>query len=463
MARHHAIENHSQENGVQNDMEVAPVVVVMVPLPAQGHLNQLLHLSRLISTYNLPVYFIGTTMHNRQVKARVQGWDPSAVNNIHFHEFPMPPFHNPLPDPNATTKFPSQMIPTLHASIHLREPVYEFVNRISSTARRIVVIYDSLMTYVVQDIGSIPNAESYCFRTEALKEVPSVEGCFAPEFTEFQKLQLKAKKFNSGDLYNASRVVEGLYLDLLAKEKTKGTDKLWAIGPFNPVAIPERKDSNSHQKCLKWLDKQPKNSVLFVSFGSTSSISDEQINELALGLEQSEQKFIWVLRDADKGDIFEGDVRRAPLPEGYEKRVEERGIIIRDWAPQLEILGHPSTGGFISHCGWNSCIESISLGVPIAAWPMHSDQPRNAVLMTKVLKIGLQVQDWACRAEVVSAISVEKAVRTLMDSEEGEEMRHRAVELADAVKQSVMEGGATRKEMDSFITHITRQNFSSHI
>ncbi|CAA2961222.1 zeatin O-glucosyltransferase-like [Olea europaea subsp. europaea] len=483
MATHHCIESHGQENGVQNGMEVAPVVVVMVPLPAQGHLNQLLHLSRLISAYNLPVYYIGTTMHNRQTKDRAHGWDPSAIKNLHFREFPIPPFHNPLPDPNATTKFPSQLILACHtSSIHLREPVHEFVNRISSTARRIVVIYDSLMSYVVQDIASISNAESYCFQSisafsiysfhwenagkpdvhaeaEALKEVPSEEGCFAPEFLEFLKLDREAKKFNSGDLYNASRVVEGLYLDLLAKEKSTGTDKLWAIGPFNPVTIPERKDSNSHQKCLKWLDKQPKNTVIFVSFGSTSSISDEQIKELALGLERSEQKFIWVLRDADKGDVFEGEVRRAPLPEGYEKRVEERGIIIRDWAPQLEILGHPSTGGFVSHCGWNSCIESISLGVPIAAWPMHSDQPRNAVLMTKVLKIGLEVRDWAHRDEVVSAISVQKAVRRLMDTSEGEEMRHRAAELADAVKQSVMEGGVARKEMDSFITHITRQNF----
>ncbi|KAL2483076.1 UDP-glycosyltransferase 73C3 [Forsythia ovata] len=474
----------ASENNVQNGMEVDQVAVVMVPLPAQGHLNQLLHLSRLVSAYDIPVHFVGTTTHNRQAKTRVHGWDPLAITKIHFHEFPTPPFQNPPPDPNATIKFPSQILPAFHASIHLREPVYEFVNRISSTARRIVVIYDSLMAYVVQDIDSIPNAESYCFRSisafslysfhweaagkpvvhaeaEILKETPSLEGSFTPEFSAFSKLQRESKKFNSGDLYNASRVVEGLYLDLLAKEKTTGTDKLWAIGPFNPVAIPKRKEQNRHHKCLEWLDKQPLNSVIFVSFGSTSSFSNEQIKELALGLENSGKKFIWVLRDADKADVFEGDVRRTPLPKGYEKRVEERGIIIRDWAPQLEILGHPSTGGFISHCGWNSCTESISMGVPIAAWPMHSDQPRNAVLITKVLKIGLEVRDWAHRNEVVSAIAVEKAVRILMDSEEGEEMRHKAAELADAVKQSVMEGGATRKEMDSFITHITRQDFSN--
>ncbi|CAI9754812.1 unnamed protein product [Fraxinus pennsylvanica] len=160
-----ASENHSQENGVQNVMEVAQVAVVMVPLPAQGHLNQLLHFSRLVSAYDIPVHFVGTATHNRQAKVRVHGWDPSATTNIHFIDLPTPPFDSPLPEPNATTKFPSQVLPAFHASIHLREPVYSFVHELSSTARRIAVIYDSLMAYAVQDICSIPNAESYCFNS----------------------------------------------------------------------------------------------------------------------------------------------------------------------------------------------------------------------------------------------------------------------------------------------------------
>lgn len=129
---------------------------------------------------------------------------------------------------------------------------------------------------------------------------------------------------------------------------------------------------------------------------------------------------------------------------------------MRDWAPQLEILAHGSTGGFISHCGWNSSIESISMGVPIGAWPMHSDQPRNAFLITDVLKIGVEVRDWKCRDELVSSFQVEKAVRRLMASEEGDEIRKRAGELGDAVRSSVMEGGESQKDMDSFIAHITR-------
>ncbi|KAK8705362.1 hypothetical protein V6N13_048965 [Hibiscus sabdariffa] len=165
---------------------------------------------------------------------------------------------------------------------------------------------------------------------------------------------------------------------------------------------------------------------------------------------------MWVLRDADKGDVFNGEVRRPDLPKGYVDSVKERGVVVRDWAPQLEILAHPAIGGFVSHCGWNSCMESITMGVPIGAWPMHSDKPRNAVLITKLLKVGITIKDWAHRDEIVTAAVVEDAVRRLMASEEGEEVRKRAEELSGAVRQSVGEGEVYSKEWDSFINHIIK-------
>ncbi|MCE2055214.1 Zeatin O-glucosyltransferase [Datura stramonium] len=256
---------------------------------------------------------------------------------------------------------------------------------------------------------------------------------------------------NSGDLFNSCYEIEGLYLDLLAKEKN-AAHKQWAVGPLNPVKLCDKKDSRKPHKCIEWLEKQEPNSVIFVSFGTTTTLSDEEIKELAIGLEKSEQKFIWVLREADKADIFRGESRKVELPEGYEERVKSRGLIVRDWAPQLEILGHVATGGFMSHCGWNSCLESISMGVPIAAWPMHSDQPRNAFLVTEVLKIGTVLKDWATRDELVSSDAVAECVKRLMNSAEGDEMRQKAIELS----KSVVDGGGSAKEMDSFIAHITR-------
>ncbi|WOH05353.1 hypothetical protein DCAR_0624769 [Daucus carota subsp. sativus] len=273
--------------------------------------------------------------------------------------------------------------------------------------------------------------------------------------------QKKYHKYSSGVLFDTCREIEAPFLDVLAKVNAKQ----WAIGPFNPVEICKKSGDEQRHDCLKWLDNQARNSVIYVSFGTTTSLTDEQIYALAVGLENSGQKFVWVLQDADKGDIFTGKVRVCQLPKGYEERIGEKGqgIILRDWAPQLEILAHVSTGGFMSHCGWNSCMESITMGVPMATWPMHSDQPHNALLVTEVLKIGVVVKDWTCCDEVVESITIEKAVKELMASKGGEEIRRRAVELGTAVKGSVAKGGDSRRELDDFIGHICRFHHRSHL
>ncbi|KAK4432103.1 Zeatin O-glucosyltransferase [Sesamum alatum] len=100
----------------------------------------------------------------------------------------------------------------------------------------------------------------------------------------------------------------------------------------------------------------------------------------------------------------------------------------------------------MSHCGWNSCIESISMGVPMETWPMHSDQPINAVFVTKVLRTGVEVKEWARRDEVVPSSTVENAVRRLMGSGKGDEMRKRAQERSNCA----MEGGSSSKVMQLF-------------
>lgn len=468
------------QNGNQKGQKSAEVAVVMVPFLAQGHLNQFLHLSHhLVASYGIPVHYAGSAIHNRQAKLRFHGWDPETSNRIEFHDLQLPPYSSPSPNPNAATHFPAHLQPLFDASMQLREPLFQVCRDLSTKFRRIVIIHDSIVGSIVQDVKLIPNAEAYvlvptsAFQTsmgitknltekpfqldpDIPTNIPSNEGCFTSEFLDFAYKQIELLDFQSGKLFNTCRVIEARYLELLERLPIYGNMKTFAIGPLNPVQIRRTSEKQRHE-CLDWLDKQEENSVIYVSFGSTTAMTDEQITELAKGLEQSGQKFIWVLRKADKGDIFMGDEEGRPQqPEGYEERVKDRGMVVRDWAPQLEILGHPSTGGFMSHCGWNSCIESISMGVPVVAWPMHSDQPRNATLLTEVLRIGLLIKDCVHLAELVTSDTIEDAVRRLMTSQEGEEMKKKAAKLGEAVRGSVAEGGASRLEMDSFIAHITR-------
>ncbi|KAL4558042.1 hypothetical protein LXL04_036238 [Taraxacum kok-saghyz] len=457
------------------------LVVVMVPFVAHGHLNQLLHLSRLISTHNIHVNFLTTTTHIRQVRSRLHNSDPNsaASNLIHFHEFSTPPFTSPPPNPS--NRFPAHLQPAFDSSLHLRHPVTNLIQSLSKTARRVAVVHDALMLYVVQDVKFIPNAVTYIFNPVSafdtfwrawdrrnrpfpvdpgmLKRLPSNDGCFSPEFIEFVKLQFTVKEGSHvGELIDSSSAIEAEYIAYLQREEMIGNKKLWAVGPLNLVdkVKPTNSTVSKHRhQCLQWLDLQPPSSVVYVSFGTTTTFTDEQITEMAIGLERSQQRFIWVVRAADKGDVFGDETNMADLPDGFEDRVEGRGLVVRGWAPQMEILGHVATGGFMTHCGWNSCTESISKGVPMATWPMHSDQPRNAFLITDVLKIGLVTNDWEHRDELVKSVVVEDVVRRLMESKEGDEMRKRAVELADSVRSSVAEGGECRKEIDSFICHIS--------
>ncbi|XP_021741034.1 zeatin O-glucosyltransferase-like [Chenopodium quinoa] len=462
--------------GNQDEVQHPQVAVVMVPFPAQGHLNQLLHLSHLVTSYGLPVHYAGSACHNQQVKLRLHGRNSETLNKIHFHDFQIP-LSSPPPNPDPSILFPTNLEPLFDASTHLRQPVSQLLQELSTKSRRIIIIFDSLMTSVIQDVKFIPNAESYVFFPvsafimflniwEEIPEkpfqldfdvpecIPSNEGCLTPKVFNFIVNQQLLLGFEAGILYNTSRLIEGRFVQLLERLSINPETKHFSVGPLNPV---EKESKNDSHICLQWLNKQEAGSVIYISFGSTTSMTDEQITELAIGLERSGQKFIWVLRRADTADIFSSnEVRNPLLPEGYEGRLKNRGMVVRDWVPQLQILAHPSIGGFMSHCGWNSCMESISMGVPMAAWPMHSDQPRNAVLVTEVLKIGTLVRDWANRADLVTSDTIENALNRMMTSEEGKEMRKRAAELGDAVRASVAEGGASRVEMDSFISHVTR-------
>ncbi|KAJ9544745.1 hypothetical protein OSB04_024452 [Centaurea solstitialis] len=454
------------------------VVVVMVPFVAQGHLNQLLHLSRLLSPYNLPIHFLCTATNTRQARHRLHGWNPNDL--IHFHELPDPEFTSPPPNPNSTTSFPTHLQPSFNSSLHLRRPVADIIRRLAKTATRVAVVHDSLMAYVVQDVESIPNAETYAFRAlsifyifcfqwekrgrelpfepHLLRRLPTSMESLTQEFMDFLKLQYSHQKIHVGNLYDSSRLIEGKFLEYMEKDEINGKNH-WAVGPFNPVEIQSepRFAIDGRHNCLQWLDNQPENSVVYVSFGTTTTFTEEQIGELALGLEKSGERFLWVLRDADKGDVFTEDgARRVELPEGFEERVAKRGLVVRDWAPQLEILRHQSSGGFVSHCGWNSSMEAMTAGVAIAAWPMHSDQPRNAFLMADVLGVALMMREWACRDELFTSVKVEKVIRKLMDSEEGEVVRRRAAELGGELRRSMAEGGVGRNELDSLVEYIRR-------
>ncbi|XP_049392838.1 zeatin O-glucosyltransferase-like [Solanum stenotomum] len=453
------------------------IIVAMVPFSRFTHINQLFLLSRFIAVHNIPVHLLCLPEFNKDLKPRLQGESFEIAKNIHFNDILLS--QDECKRSNEEDYDDERVLSIMELLEKQSESLQRTCLELSMNTKKLVIIYDSIMKDYLGDVHTLPNVETCIFHSgsaiskysllrqsivvdvdddgdkllkQMYEEFPAMDSCFPPGMEIFEK-DLYEWDFNSGEFMISSREVEGKYLDLLANAKNK--KPLWALGPLHMLLQSHHDKAPPSHECLEFLDNQDVNSVIYVSFGTGTKLSQEQINELAFGLEKCNQRFIWVIGKGDHSNNNDND-NTIELPQGFEERVKGRGMMVRNWVPQLEILGHPSTGGFLSHCGWNSCMESISMGVPIIAWPNEWDQPYNAVLVTKVLKIGISLCNWTHKDELVTSDSIEKSIKVLMDTTEGEEMRKRAVELSNKIKSSFSPGGVTTKEVESFISYITK-------
>ncbi|KAM0894712.1 hypothetical protein ACQ4PT_024205 [Festuca glaucescens] len=167
---------------------------------------------------------------------------------------------------------------------------------------------------------------------------------------------------------------------------------------------------------LQWLDCQPTRSVVYLSFGSAGVLSVEQTAELAAGLEASSYRFLWVVRMPSLDD---DDDPLAWLPDDFLERTQDRGLAVSGWAPQVRVLSHPATAVFVSHCGWNSTLESAVYGVPMLAWPLCAEQRMNAVVLERSLGVALRPRPREDGSGMVAHEEVAAAVKELMEGEKG--------------------------------------------
>ncbi|KAD6795974.1 hypothetical protein E3N88_06870 [Mikania micrantha] len=163
--------------------------------------------------------------------------------------------------------------------------------------------------------------------------------------------------------------------------------KMLPIGPLLATIKSTRQVGhfwNEDSTCLTWLDHQPVRSVIYVAFGSFTIFDQTQFEELALGLELTQNPFLWVVRPGTSDNID------YVYPSGYIERIGNRGKMV-SWAPQQEVLNHPSLACFMSHCGWNSTMEGVSNGVPFLCWPYFADQFFNKTYICDIWKNGVSL------------------------------------------------------------------------
>lgn len=189
---------------------------------------------------------------------------------------------------------------------------------------------------------------------------------------------------------------------------------------------------------MNWLDQQSPSSVIYVAFGSFRTMCQTQFQELALGLELSNRPFIW----AAQPDFTQGNSNE--YPKGFEDRVGSRGKMV-GWVPQKKILSHSSVACFISHCGWNSTMESVSNGVPILCWPHFADQFLNKSYVCDVWNVGIEFEK--DERGMITRHEIRDKIEMLLNDEN---LKQRAKHLKENVLSEIKLGGESSNNLDSF-------------
>ncbi|KAE8718065.1 7-deoxyloganetic acid glucosyltransferase [Hibiscus syriacus] len=299
-------------------------------------------------------------------------------------------------------------------------------------------------------ITTVPGMETYL----RCRDLPSL--CRATDMEDtYMKLVVKhTRKSPQADalILNTAEELDGA---ILSQIRTK-CPNVYAIGPIN-AQLNNRlnaKHGESHdhfsntlweedRSCISWLDKQQNRSVVYVSFGSIMSMKREELIEIWYGLVNSKSKFLFVVRP---NSVIGKDGEGEDVVKELFDKTKNQGYIV-DWAPQEAVLNHAAVGGFLTHSGWNSTLESIIAGVPMICSPYFADQQLNSRVVSEVWEIGLDMKD-VCNRKMV-----EEMVNDVMVDRK-EKFVKSAAEMAKLINESVNAGGSSYSNLDHLIEDI---------
>lgn len=425
------------------------IKVLMLPWLAYGHISPFLELAKKLTARNFEIYFCSTPVNLSCLNTKLS---PPLQNSISIKlvELQLPSFPELPPRYHTTKGLPPHLMPILMKAVDMASPNF---SNILSSLKPDLLIYDFLPSWASEFASSmhIPAValltNGAAINSFVLHEIrnnddglafpfPEVRlpiGYMKPKSSHLRESFLSQGKdwllkyferSNNLILIKSFRELEGKYMDYISTSLGK---KVVPVGP-----LVEEASSCKDETCMdiiKWLDKKEKYSTIFVSFGSEIYFSKEEMEEIAYGLELSEVDFIWVVRfpGVEKMNL------ETALPKGFQARVREKGMVVENWAPQVKILGHSSIGGFVSHCGWGSLMESMKFGVPIIAMPMQFDQPWNARLIEE-FGVGLEVKiDEDGR--VFERKNLAKVIKEVVAEKSGEDIRRKARELGESTRK----------------------------
>ncbi|GAU20358.1 hypothetical protein TSUD_338400 [Trifolium subterraneum] len=485
------------------ESEVPKLHLVLFPMMAQGHMNPMMDIAKILAQHhNVNVTIVTTPQNASRFSSILSRYLHIQVIQIQFpsKEFGLPdgcenldmlPSLGTASNFFIATKFLQQEVEkqfeeltisptciisdmclpyTIHIARKFNIPRISFVG---ASCFYLLVVYH---LYVTNMNETMANNENEYFVLPGIPDKIEMTiaqagvGFKGEAWKQFNDDILEAEMGTYGILMNSFEELEPTYAREYNKVKH---DKVWCIGPVSLSNTDyldkfqrgnKNKDSiDDEWKHMKWLDSHKEGSVIYANLGSLCNITPTQMIELGLALEATKRPFIWVIRDGNHIEALEKWVEES----GFEGRINGRGLVIKGWAPQLLILSHLSTGGFLTHCGWNSTIEAICAGVPMVTWPLFADQFLNETLAVEILKVGVKIGvesplKWGEEEE--SSVLVKKEaiisgiVRLMDESSESKQRRKKIRELANMAKKAVEKDGSSDSNVTLFIQDIIQKS-----
>ncbi|KAK9094275.1 hypothetical protein Scep_025744 [Stephania cephalantha] len=458
----------------ENTQNQTPHIVIL-PSPGMGHIIPLGEFARkLISLHNFTVTFTIPT-GNSPSKAMISYLQslPKAIDYTFLPPVPL----DDLPDP---AKIETRISLTVNRSLDV---IRDALKSFTATKRVVALVVDIFGTDAFDVAWEFKIKPYIFFTTNAMvlsfvKHLPELDKSITGEFRDLTEklkfpgcvpihgkdlldpVQDRSDEAYKWFLHHAKRyeLAEGIVANTFAELEPRALTELkqrkdWPSVYFVGPLIQCNKDTPDEQcEILKWLDEQPHGSVLFVSFGSGGTLSSIQIEELAMGLEMSGQRFLWVVRSPSdeiaNATYFTVQSINDPLsflPEGFLERTKNLGLVVPNWAPQVKVLSHGSTAGFLSHCGWNSILESVVHGVPLITWPLYAEQKMNAVMLVEDLEVALKPE--FAENGIVYRDDIARVVKGLVEGEEGKSLRSKMRDLKESAAMAFCENGSSTNSL----------------
>ncbi|XP_058099489.1 7-deoxyloganetic acid glucosyltransferase-like [Magnolia sinica] len=466
-------------------MEKASPHVLIFPFPLHGHINSMLILADLLCLAGIHVTFLNTDhTHHRLLRS-----NPDLLVDRPGLRFRSISDGLPLDQPRPIDRITDLFVSLRSATKPLlRAMLAGSGGGLGSDDPVTCVVADGLLSFAI-DVADEVGIPIFIFRTASpcsfwtffcgpalaaggeipfeeddmdrlIIGVPGMEAFLRRRdlpslfrVKELSDLNLQFILTEAQDATRASCVILNTFEDLdgpILSHIRAHCPTTYAIGPldallkcrltesndFTPTSISLRTEDRT---CLTWLNSQPDKSVLYISFGSAAVATQEQLLEFWHGVVNSQTRFLWVMRP----DVVD---RMGQIPAELREATDERGRLV-GWAPQVDVLAHSAVGGFLTHCGWNSTLESVSAGVPMICWPFFVDQQTNSRYVEEVWKVGLDMKDRCDRR------TVEMMIRELMEGKR-EELVKSTARFADLAKRSVSQGGSSYMSFEKLVENI---------